>query len=193
KQIYGAAYTKLIKKGRKIAAIDQDHAISLVQHDVEIQGRNGHDMEVNTAEPIYTASAAVTTASITVSTASPTRLSTANDITMAETLVYIRKSAAKEKEEAVRLQAEMDKEERQRISRVHETASSFNIEEWEDIQARVKADEEMRRVNTFVPIETEVRRGVPELVADSSQAAVKEAGGTKRTAEEELGHQSSKK
>nr|GFC16182.1 hypothetical protein [Tanacetum cinerariifolium] len=33
----------------------------------------------------------------------------------------------------------------------------------------------IRRVNTFIPIETEVRRGVPELVADSSQAAVKEA------------------
>ncbi|GJX52833.1 hypothetical protein Tco_0281202 [Tanacetum coccineum] len=54
----------------------------------------------------------------------------------------------------------------------------------------------MRRANTFVPMETEIRRGVPELVADSSQAAVTEsteAGGTKRAAEEELGQQSSKK
>ncbi|GJW40525.1 hypothetical protein Tco_0066370 [Tanacetum coccineum] len=54
----------------------------------------------------------------------------------------------------------------------------------------------MRRANTFVPIETEIRRGVPELVADSSQAAVTEsaeAGGTKRVAEEELSQQSSKK
>ncbi|GKB31575.1 zinc finger, CCHC-type containing protein, partial [Tanacetum coccineum] len=48
----------------------------------------------------------------------------------------------------------------------------------------------------FVPMETEIRRGVPELVVDSSQAAVTvstEAGGTKRVAEEELGQQSSKK
>ncbi|GKB26193.1 hypothetical protein Tco_0865594 [Tanacetum coccineum] len=30
----------------------------------------------------------------------------------------------------------------------------------------------MRRANTFVPMETEIRRGVPELVADSLQAAV---------------------
>ncbi|GKG15594.1 hypothetical protein Tco_0357917, partial [Tanacetum coccineum] len=54
----------------------------------------------------------------------------------------------------------------------------------------------MRRVNTFVPIETEVRRGVLELVTDSSQASVTEsteAKGTKRAAEEELGQQSSKK
>nr|GEU57765.1 putative ribonuclease H-like domain-containing protein [Tanacetum cinerariifolium] len=42
-------------------------------------------------------------------------------------------------------------------------------------------------------METEVRRGVLELVVDSSQAVVREAGGTKRAAEEELGHQSSKK
>nr|GFC50561.1 hypothetical protein [Tanacetum cinerariifolium] len=124
-------------------------------------------------------------------------------------------------------------------------ASSFNIKEWQDIQARVKAKEElavrlqaderenyteaekarmlaefinkergytlhqlrsysfdeiktlfktiMRRVNTFVPMETEVRRGVPKLVADSSQAAVREAQSTNRAAEKELGHQSSKK
>ncbi|GJS86465.1 hypothetical protein Tco_0769101 [Tanacetum coccineum] len=54
----------------------------------------------------------------------------------------------------------------------------------------------MRRANTFVPMETEIRRGVPELVADSSQAAITkstEAGGTKRAVEEELVQQSSKK
>ncbi|GKB84148.1 hypothetical protein Tco_0956420 [Tanacetum coccineum] len=143
KLTYGAAYTKLIKKvkklenkvkssqarrrariivsddeddledpskqGRKIAEIDQDPAISLVQHDAEIQGRHEHDMEfdfdldaakdVSTAKPVSTAGAAVTTASVAaVSTASPTRrVSTADDITMAETLVYIRKSAVMKK------------------------------------------------------------------------------------------------
>ncbi|GJR09087.1 hypothetical protein Tco_0791739 [Tanacetum coccineum] len=45
-------------------------------------------------------------------------------------------------EEALRLQAKIDEEERQRIARVQEEASSFNIEEWDDIQARVEADEE---------------------------------------------------
>ncbi|GKA64365.1 hypothetical protein Tco_0763971 [Tanacetum coccineum] len=130
KQIYGAAYTRLIKKvkklektakssqarrrvrivvfndeddlehpskqGRKIAKIDQDLGISLVQHDTEIQGRYGHDMEFDfdfdAAKEVSTVGAAVTTASVVVSTVSPTRntrVSTADDITMAETLVYI--------------------------------------------------------------------------------------------------------
>ncbi|GKC97762.1 hypothetical protein Tco_1168037 [Tanacetum coccineum] len=188
KLTYGAAYTKLIKKvkklenkvnssqarrrariivsddkddfedpskqGRKIAGIDQDPTISLVQHDAEIQGRHEHDMEfdfdldaakgVSTGKPVSTVSAAVTTASIaTVSTASPTRrVSTVYDITMAETLVYIRKSATKDKA-TVRLQAKLEEEDRQKIARVHEASSSFNVEEWEDIQARVKADKEL--------------------------------------------------
>ncbi|GKE58855.1 hypothetical protein Tco_1498040, partial [Tanacetum coccineum] len=287
KQIYGTAYTKIIKKvkklektvkysqarrrariiifddeddledpskqGRKIAKIDQDLDISLVQHDAEIQGRYRHDMEFNfdfdaakevstiekdvsTAEPVSTAGAAVTTASVAVSIASPTRntrVSTADDITMAKTLVYIRKIAVKDKA-AVRLQAEVEEEERQRIDMVHKAASSFNVEEWEDIQARVEADEELvqryfaaqraeeRRnkppiqaqqrtymsnyikhiggytlqqlraysfdeikikVNTFVPIESEVDRTVPELAAGSS----------KKDAEEELDQESSKR
>nr|GEW93292.1 ribonuclease H-like domain-containing protein [Tanacetum cinerariifolium] len=46
-------------------------------------------------------------------------------------------------ETTVRLQAELDEEERLGIARVHESASSFNVEEWEDIQAIVKADEEL--------------------------------------------------
>ncbi|GKF56159.1 hypothetical protein Tco_0166499, partial [Tanacetum coccineum] len=149
------------KQGRKIAAIDQDPGISLVQHDAEIQGRYGHDMEFDlhfNAEPASTGGAAVTTTSVVVSIASPirnTRVSIADDITLAETLVYIRKRAAKDKgkgkiaesktvqtktklqqeqerlgfEAAVRLQAELDEEERQRIIRVHESDSSFNVEE----------------------------------------------------------------
>ncbi|GJY69329.1 hypothetical protein Tco_0472311 [Tanacetum coccineum] len=46
-------------------------------------------------------------------------------------------------EAAMRLQAKVKEEERQRIARVHEAASSFNVEEWEDIQARVESDEEL--------------------------------------------------
>ncbi|GJR77807.1 hypothetical protein Tco_0090172 [Tanacetum coccineum] len=100
------------KQGRKIDDIDQDHNISLVQHDEEIQERHGQDMEfetnfdvakevstaedVSTAEPVSTANAAVTTASV-VSTASPTKVSTVDDINLAETLVYIRRSASKDK------------------------------------------------------------------------------------------------
>ncbi|GJV87372.1 hypothetical protein Tco_1531310 [Tanacetum coccineum] len=46
-------------------------------------------------------------------------------------------------EAAVRLQEQLDEEERQRIARMHEEAKSFNIEEWENIQATIEADEEL--------------------------------------------------
>ncbi|GJT58467.1 hypothetical protein Tco_1002000 [Tanacetum coccineum] len=58
-----------------------------------------------------------------------------------------------------------EEEERQRIAMVHEATSSFNVEEWEDIQARVQADEEL----------------------------VQSSGSSKRAAEEELDQESSKR
>ncbi|GJX51067.1 hypothetical protein Tco_0277912 [Tanacetum coccineum] len=169
----GSTSAELEARGRKIDEIDQDPDITLVQHDAEIQGRHGQEIEfeteVYTAEDVSTAGAAVTTAGASISTASPPRVSTAEDISTAETLVYIRRSAAKDKgkakmdksepeqtkiklqqrqeragyEAAVRLQEQLDEEERKRIARVHEEASSFNIEEWEDIQATIEADEEL--------------------------------------------------
>ncbi|GJT52201.1 hypothetical protein Tco_0978358 [Tanacetum coccineum] len=200
KQTYGATFTKLIKKvkkleqtvktiqarrrakiivsddeedledsskqGSKIDEIDQDPNITLVEHDSKIQGRHGQEMEFETE--VYTAKN-VSTAGASISTASPLRVSTTEDISTAETLVYIRRSAAKDKgkakidesepeqtktklqqrqeragyEAAVILQEQLDEEERKRIARVHEEASSFNIEEWEDIQATIEADEEL--------------------------------------------------
>ncbi|GJT57301.1 putative ribonuclease H-like domain-containing protein [Tanacetum coccineum] len=78
------------------------------------------EKDISTAKPVSTTGAAVTTTSVVVSTAKD-----------------------KGYEAAVRLQAELEEEERQRIASVHEAASSFNIEEWDDIQARVEADEEL--------------------------------------------------
>ncbi|GKE34633.1 hypothetical protein Tco_1453955, partial [Tanacetum coccineum] len=186
KQLYGVAYTRLIKKGMKIDVIDQDPGISLVQHDAEIQGRYEHDMEFDfyfdAAKEVSTTKKDVSTVSLTRNT----RVPTADDITMAETIVYIRKSAVKDK-------AELEEEERQRIAMVHEAASSFYVEEWEDIQARSLSIKErggytlqqlrgysfdeiktllettMRSVNTFVPIESEVDRAVPELAAGNKE------------------------
>ncbi|GKE61088.1 hypothetical protein Tco_1511455, partial [Tanacetum coccineum] len=103
------------KQGKKVIEIDQDPGISLVKHDAEIQGRHEH-------EPVFDFDAAnvpVTTAGAKISTASP-EVKTAGDSIeniADETLVYIRRSAAKEKDKAMRLQVELDKEERQRISR----------------------------------------------------------------------------
>ncbi|GJU36713.1 hypothetical protein Tco_1185067 [Tanacetum coccineum] len=88
------------------------------------------------------------------------------------------------------------------MARVHEAAQSFTKEEWENIRARVEADEElsrrlqaeernkysevdqakmllkelfeitMKNVNTFVPMETEDRGRASELAAGSSQATI---------------------
>nr|GEV83843.1 hypothetical protein [Tanacetum cinerariifolium] len=58
-----------IKQGRKIDEIDQDLNISLVQHDAEVQGR--HEQEINFKT---------------------------KDISTTEKLVYIRRSASKDKE-----------------------------------------------------------------------------------------------
>ncbi|GJU30126.1 hypothetical protein Tco_1173715 [Tanacetum coccineum] len=275
KKIYGATYTKLIKKVKKLEKTIKSS-----------QARRRARIMVSDNEDFTTANVPVTTAGAEISTASP-EVKTAGDSIddiAAENLVYIKRSAAKTKDKgkgimeesesamtktkrkqeqerlgleiAVRLQEEFDEEERQRIAKVHEEASSFNVEEWENIKARVESDEEiaarllaeeqqeltieersklfvelmdkkkyfaakraeekrnkppsqaqqrtymsnyikhmgshtlkqlrgysfnelknlfeatMRRTNTFVPMEPEIRRKVPELVVDSSQAAV---------------------
>ncbi|GJR71558.1 hypothetical protein Tco_0083923 [Tanacetum coccineum] len=92
KKVYGAAYTKLIKKvkrledklnksrrkrrlGRKIAQIDEDEGITLVQMGAQTRGRHDHEMEANfeftTTEDVSTANVSVNTAGAEISTASP--------------------------------------------------------------------------------------------------------------------------
>ncbi|GJS59894.1 hypothetical protein Tco_0654678 [Tanacetum coccineum] len=108
------------KQERKIAEIDEDPNISLVQHDAEVQGRHEHDMEsefkfvateevytaergISTAKLVSTASTyfitanvPVTTAGVEISTASP-EVTTIGDSITAESLVYIRRNGAKTK------------------------------------------------------------------------------------------------
>ncbi|GJT20252.1 hypothetical protein Tco_0890189 [Tanacetum coccineum] len=135
----------------------------------------------------------VTTTSVAISTISPTRntrVSTADDITMVETMVYIRKSAVKDKDKAVRLQVELEEEERPRMLEV--TKQGKRKVTLKMNKARILADYQprkmqlrgysfdeikisfktiMRKVNTFVLIESEVDRAVPELAAGSSKRA----------------------
>ncbi|GJY87617.1 putative reverse transcriptase domain-containing protein [Tanacetum coccineum] len=73
-----------------------------------------------------TANVPVSTAGAEVSIASP------EVKTAAESLVYIRRNLVGR---ALRLQEQLDEEERQRIARVHEEASTFNAEERDNIQA----------------------------------------------------------
>ncbi|GJU04158.1 hypothetical protein Tco_1114496 [Tanacetum coccineum] len=210
KLTYGAAYTKLImkvkklenriksskarrrvklivleyegdledpsKQGRKITQLDKDEGITLVQMGAQTQGRHEHDLEPDfeftAPEEVYTAEPDISTANVPVSTAGA-KVSTASlEVkTAAESLVYIRRSAAKRKDkgkaimkeaepiqkktkfqleqerlgydEALRLQEQLYEEERQRIARVHEEANTFNAEEWDNIQAQIEANEEL--------------------------------------------------
>ncbi|GKF18760.1 hypothetical protein Tco_0063678, partial [Tanacetum coccineum] len=120
----------------------------------------------------YTAEPNISTANVPVSIVEPDISTASPEVkTAAESLVYIKRSAAKRKdkrkaimkevelvqkktklqleqerlrlEEALRLQEQRDEEERQRIARVHEEASTFNAEEWDNIQAQIEADEEL--------------------------------------------------
>ncbi|GJR60770.1 hypothetical protein Tco_1502932 [Tanacetum coccineum] len=82
------------KQGRKIIKIDKDPTISLVHPEQDME----YDFDVSTAEGFTTISIPVTTTSASISTVSPPRVSTAEDISGAEILVYIRRSAKKRKD-----------------------------------------------------------------------------------------------
>ncbi|GKB54792.1 hypothetical protein Tco_0905545 [Tanacetum coccineum] len=128
--------------------IDEDEGITLVQMSAQTQGRHEHDFEESNFEFIapeedYTAEPDISTANVPVSTAGAEVSTASPEVkTAAESLVYIRRSAAKRKdkgkaimkeaepvqkktklqleqerlrlEEALRLQEQLDEEERQR-------------------------------------------------------------------------------
>ncbi|GKA70165.1 hypothetical protein Tco_0776229 [Tanacetum coccineum] len=87
-------------QGRKIAKIDEDPDLSLVQqmihYDSQTQGRQEYDLEPNfeftAPEEVYTAEPDISTANVPVSTTG------AEVSTGAESLIYIRRSAAKRKD-----------------------------------------------------------------------------------------------
>nr|GEX27080.1 ribonuclease H-like domain-containing protein [Tanacetum cinerariifolium] len=164
KQVYRAAYTKLIMKVKRLektvkSSQARRRAKIVVSDDKELedpskQGRSmvkeiDQDAEVTLVTPIQvladaakvhiytrrrraisTASGGISTAEESVSTASVSMLvSTAGMI-----------------DKAVRLQERLDEEERQRIARVHEEASSFNVEEWKDMKVKKRvAEEELKQ------------------------------------------------
>ncbi|GKG02407.1 hypothetical protein Tco_0310043, partial [Tanacetum coccineum] len=160
------------KQGSKIAQIDEDEGISLVQMSAQTQGRHKHDFEFITPKKYYTTEPDISTANVSVSTAGAEVSTASLEVkTAAESLVYIRRSTSKRKdkgkaimkeaepvqkktklqleqerlrlEEALRFQEQLDEEERQRIARVQEEASTFNVEEWDKIQAQIEVDEEL--------------------------------------------------
>nr|GEV93690.1 hypothetical protein [Tanacetum cinerariifolium] len=78
-------------------------------------------------------------------------------------------------EAAVRLQEELDEEERQRMAKVHKAAQSFTEEEWESIRAR--------RKRYFAAQKAEAKRNKPMTQAQQRaymSSYIKNMGGSKR-------------
>ncbi|GKD15418.1 hypothetical protein Tco_1199825 [Tanacetum coccineum] len=147
KKVYGAAFTKLIKKVKRLEKKDKlnksRRKLRLVLPDEEDDGITLVQMGVSTASTGFTtANVPITIAGAEISTASPEVKTTGDSVDdiAAESLVK-QEQERLGYEASLRLQEQLDEKERQRIVRAHEAASSFNFEEWEDIQARIKADE----------------------------------------------------
>ncbi|GJZ75911.1 hypothetical protein Tco_0640376 [Tanacetum coccineum] len=100
------------KQGRKIAQIDEDEGITLVQMGAQAQGRHDHEMESDfeftTSEDVSTANVSVNTVGAEISTASPKTASVSVDDVAAEGLVYIRRSAAKRKDKGKAIMEESE-------------------------------------------------------------------------------------
>ncbi|GJV90899.1 hypothetical protein Tco_1538712 [Tanacetum coccineum] len=140
--------------------MDLDAGISLVPPHVEV--RNGQNLETQESfgdgQEVSTA-AQVSTASTFISTASPQRNAdtTADDLTLAETLMEIRKSAAKDKGKAimqeseqpkkikkrVQIQMSLDEELAQNETTKDEANPSVTDVDWDDVQAQIQADEDL--------------------------------------------------
>ncbi|GJS38812.1 hypothetical protein Tco_0563855 [Tanacetum coccineum] len=135
------------KQGRMIEEIDQDAGVTLVTptHSQEDQPEDqlgvfsAAKVLADAAKNVHTYTRrrrAVSTGSGGVSTASRLFSTAEESVSTAGASMPVSTAGTVQ-------EVNKDKEERQRIARVHEEASSFNIEEWEDIQATIEADEEL--------------------------------------------------
>nr|GEW75810.1 hypothetical protein [Tanacetum cinerariifolium] len=168
KKIYGAAYTKLIMKvstqgeahNQEDQPEDQLEVLSVAKVLGNTARRNVQTytrrMEVSTSSRgvstvsrmISTAEGSVITvgASIPVSTASMIDKGKGIMEEFESDVTETKRQQEQERiglETVMRLQEQFNEEERQRIDRVHEAAQTFIEEEWENIRARVEADEEL--------------------------------------------------
>ncbi|GJW72345.1 hypothetical protein Tco_0129262 [Tanacetum coccineum] len=179
KLTYGAAYTKLIMKVKKLEhkvksrkTRRRDRLVVSEDEDEDEHDFEESDFDFIALEEDYTPKPDISTANVPVSTAGAEVSTASPEVkTTAESLVFIRRSATKRKdkgkvimkeaepvqkktklqleqerlrlEEALRLQEQLDEEERQRIATVHEEASTFDAEEWDNIQAQIETDEEL--------------------------------------------------
>ncbi|GKG05717.1 hypothetical protein Tco_0325803, partial [Tanacetum coccineum] len=87
------------KQGRKIAQIDEDDGITLVQMSAQTQGRHESDFEFIAPEEDYTAEPDISITNVPSSTVGAEVSTASPEVkTAAESLVYIRRSATKRKD-----------------------------------------------------------------------------------------------
>ncbi|GKF86381.1 hypothetical protein Tco_0254208 [Tanacetum coccineum] len=93
---------------------------------------------------VSTADEEVTTTSASISTVSPPRVSTAEDISGAETLVYIRRSASKVKDKgkAIMQESEPPKKIKKRVQVQMSIDEELAKKVFEEEQAKAKAEQE---------------------------------------------------
>ncbi|GKE35487.1 hypothetical protein Tco_1454809 [Tanacetum coccineum] len=165
------------KQGRKISDIDTDPAILLVQpqQDMEYDFDTTASipvtttgMEISTANiAVSTVDATVTTASASISTDSPQRVSTAEDINGAETLVYIRRSAskAKDKGKAIMQESEPPKKIKKRVQVQMSIDEELAKKVFEEEEAKAKAEQEQQKFNFKTNLELQRQLDEREEVA----------------------------
>ncbi|GJW26025.1 hypothetical protein Tco_0039836 [Tanacetum coccineum] len=153
------------KQGRKISDIDTDPTISLVQpqQDMEYDFDATASIPVTTAGlkistaniAVSTADAAVTTASASISTVSPPRVSTAKDISSAETLVYIRRSASKVKDKgkAIMKESETPKIIKKMVQVQMSIDEELAKKVFEEEQAKFKAEQEQEKFDFEIALD----------------------------------------
>ncbi|GJT70233.1 hypothetical protein Tco_1029519 [Tanacetum coccineum] len=214
KKVYGVAFTKLIKKVKRLEKKDKlsksRRKLRLVLSDAEDEGITLVQMGVSTASIDFTISnVPVTTTGVEISTTS-SEVKTAGDFVddiAAESLVYIRRSVAKTKDKDEQLD---QKREARGLTGAHEAARSFNllrmiktykyrIETDEELAQRLQAEErekyyEAEKARLLAEL-FKPKKGKIDFLPNKELITVPKiaAGSSKRVAEEELGQQSSKK
>ncbi|GKA03850.1 hypothetical protein Tco_0676631 [Tanacetum coccineum] len=126
---------KLKKRGRN--EFDQDEGTSFIQEDVETQGRYGHNFNITTA------SAPITTAGVSVSTAEPNKGKGIMQDLEKPVKVKGKDQIVADEEVARRLEAKIQAklEEEERLARPREEEA--NLISWDNTQAMMEADYEL--------------------------------------------------
>ncbi|GKA77436.1 hypothetical protein Tco_0783897 [Tanacetum coccineum] len=195
KLTYGAAYTKLImkvkklenriksskarrrvrlivskdegdledpsKQGRKIAQLDEDEGITLVQMGAQTQGRHEHDLESDfdftAPEEVYTAELDISNVNVPVSTVGAEVSTVSLEVKIAaESLVYIRRSAAKRKDKgnAFMKEAGTCSEETKNRYFYHEGSKRQKTNEEQSAEEEKElSEEELQKLMMIVPVE----------------------------------------